>query len=95
MALQGEGGAEQSFTLLTLEGSLLGVGLQEEWGMFTMCKRSCLGGDSDEDDGRRPCVFGWLTRCGKSSSKGLKVQSASVFLTVPLPSPPWPTCPPE
>lgn len=44
MALQGEGGAEQSFTLLTLEGSLLGVGLQEERGMVTMCERSCLGG---------------------------------------------------
>lgn len=39
-------------------------GLSSEWvcrkerGMFTMCKRSRLSGDSDEDDRRRLCVFG-------------------------------------
>lgn len=40
MALQGEGGAEQSLALLALEGSLLGVGLQGEQGVFMVCKRS-------------------------------------------------------
>lgn len=85
VTLQGEGGAEQSFALLALEGSFLGVGLQEEQGM---CKQSCLARDNDEDDGRRSCVFGRLTCCSKAAQRGLKVQSASVFLPLPLPSKP-------
>lgn len=93
VALQGEGGAEQSFALLTLEGSFLGVGLWEEQGM---CKQSRLAQDNDDDaDGRRSCVFGRLTGCSKAAQRGLKVQSASVFLPLPLPSKPCPTCPSE
>lgn len=40
MALEREGGAEQSFALLTLKGPLLRVGLQREQSgisMFIMC----------------------------------------------------------
>lgn len=89
VALQGEGGAEQSFALLALEGSFLGVGLREEQGI---CKQSCLARDNDEDDGRRSCFFAWLTCCGKAAQRGLKVQSASVILPFPLPWQPCQTC---
>lgn len=93
VTLQGEGGAEQSFALLALEGSFLGVGLREEQGM---CKQSCLAQDNDlEADERRSCVFGRLTCCGTAAQRGLKVQSASGFFPLPLPSKPCPTCPSE
>lgn len=71
-------------------------GLSSEWvcGKNRPCVSSC-GLANDKADGRRSCILGWLNCCGKAAQRGLKVQSASVFLPLSLPSKPCPTCPSE
>lgn len=84
VALQGEGGAEESFALLALEGSFLGVGLWRRASRHVWAEPPHPG----QWWRRREKILrrGRLTCCSKAAPRGLKVQSASVLLP-PTPTP--------